>query len=217
MPRRIPNAVDAVFGGHTHGSVLGRTPGGVPIAQGGSSGRAVARIDLVRKVDGTREVRSALDTVWADRIRADRGVDSILARYLPAADSVARRRLAEIALPMARRGNEYSLARLLADAYREETLHVGHTVQEEDARDDLVSVLHLFDRFFTLLLREAPVALVFQHSVMNEVLVDGREFRSENLVQEVDDLGVAAHAGIVSGDGGARYPQSSSTRNASRT
>jgi 2',3'-cyclic-nucleotide 2'-phosphodiesterase/3'-nucleotidase/5'-nucleotidase len=113
-----PNAVDAVFGGHSHGSVVGRTAGGIPVVQGGSSGRAVARVDLVRKVDGSREVRSGLDTVWADRIRSDRGIDSILARYLPSADSVARRRVAEIATPMARRGNEHALGRLLADAYR---------------------------------------------------------------------------------------------------
>ncbi|MBW8772499.1 MAG: 5'-nucleotidase C-terminal domain-containing protein, partial [Gemmatimonadetes bacterium] len=111
-------AVDAVIGGHSHGSVLGRSGTGVPILQGGSSGRAIAQIDFVRTVVGAREVHTALDTVWADKIRPDRGVDDMLARFRPAVDSLAHRRVVDIAIPLNRRGNDNALGRLIADAYR---------------------------------------------------------------------------------------------------
>ncbi len=111
-------AVDAVIGGHTHWSVRGATSSGIPVLQAGSSGRAVARVDLVRTVVGAREVRTGLDTVWADRIRPDRGVEEMLARYRPAVDSLAHRRMAEIAIPLNRRGTDHALGRLIADAYR---------------------------------------------------------------------------------------------------
>ena len=113
-----PGQVDAVIGGHSHWSVLGTSATGVPVLQGGSSGRAIARIDLVRTVVGAREIRTALDTVWADRVRPDPGIDRMLATYRPAADSLARRQVATLALPMGRRGGDYPLGRLIADAYR---------------------------------------------------------------------------------------------------
>ncbi|MBW8772962.1 MAG: 5'-nucleotidase C-terminal domain-containing protein [Gemmatimonadetes bacterium] len=113
-----PGAVDAVIGGHTHWSVVGTSHTGVPVLQGGSSGRAIARIDLVKTVVAAREARVALDTVWADRLRPDPGIDSILSRFRPAADSLARRPMATIALPMERKGDEYALGRLIADSYR---------------------------------------------------------------------------------------------------
>lgn len=111
-------AVDAVIGGHSHGSVRGTSSTGIPILQGGSSGRAIARIDIVRTVVGAREIRTGLDTVWADHVRPDRGVDEMLARFRPSVDSLAHRRVADIAIPLNRRGNEYALGRLIADAYR---------------------------------------------------------------------------------------------------
>ncbi len=113
-----PNQLDAVIGGHSHFSVRGTSSTGVPVLQGGSSGRAIARIDLIKTVVGAREVRTALDTAFADRIRPDRGVDSLLARYRPAIDSLAKRRIAQIMLPLNRGGNEFGLGRLIADANR---------------------------------------------------------------------------------------------------
>ena len=113
-----PGAVDAVIGGHSHWSVFGTSHTGVPVLQGGSSGRAIARIDLVKTVVAAREVRAAIDTVWADRIRPDPGIDSILARYRPAADSMAHRAMATLALPLERKGDQYALGNLIADAYR---------------------------------------------------------------------------------------------------
>ena len=113
-----PEALDAVIGGHSHGSVLGTSRSGIPVLQGGSSGRAIARIDLIKTVVGARQVRSALDTIWADRVRPDTAVDRMLATYRPRADSLAHRVVGTIALPMARRGGDYPLGRLIADADR---------------------------------------------------------------------------------------------------
>jgi len=113
-----PGQLDAVIGGHSHQTVRGTSATGVPVLQGGSSGRAVARIDLIKTVVGAREARTAIDTAFADRIRPDKGVDSLLARYRPAVDSLAKRRVASLALPMNRSGNEFPLGRLIADANR---------------------------------------------------------------------------------------------------
>jgi 5'-nucleotidase len=113
-----PGQLDAVIGGHSHQIVRGTSSTGVPVLQGGSSGRAVARIDLIKTVVGAREARTAIDTAFADRIRPDPGVDSLLARYRPAVDSLAKRRIATLALPMNRSGNEFPLGRLIADANR---------------------------------------------------------------------------------------------------
>lgn len=113
-----PGMLDAVIGGHSHQVVRGVSSTGVPVLQGGSSGRAVARIDLIRTVVGAREARTAIDTAYADRIRPDKGIDSLLARYRPAVDSLAKRRIANLALPLNRTGNEFPLGRLIADANR---------------------------------------------------------------------------------------------------
>ena len=113
-----PGTVDAVFGGHTHGTVLGATRGGVPVLQAGSSGRGIARLDVVRTVVGARELHAAIDTAWSDRLRPDSAVSALLDRYRPLADSLAHRPVATLELPLLRRGNDYPLGRLMADAYR---------------------------------------------------------------------------------------------------
>lgn len=146
-----PDAVDAVIGGHTHWSVQGATRTGTPVLQGGSSGRAIARIDIVRTVVGAREVRTGLDTVWADRLRADPGVDSMLARYRPAVDSLARRRVAEIAIPLNRRGNDHSLGRLIADAYRNALRTDLALVNNGGIRRDLPSGVLTFGTAYELM------------------------------------------------------------------
>ena len=43
---------------------------------------------------------------------------------------------------------------VLADHQRIELLHVGKAFEEDDARDQLVGVMHLLDRFLALLLGE---------------------------------------------------------------
>jgi hypothetical protein len=76
-------------------------------------------------------------------------------------------------------------------------LHVGEAVEEDDAFHQLVGVLHLLDRFLAPLLGEVLQAPVVQQAVVQPVLVDGRQFVSQGLVQEIDDLWIALHAELL--------------------
>jgi hypothetical protein len=81
----------------------------------------------------------------------------------------------------------------LAHAHRVEALHVGDAVEVEDAVDDDVGVLHLVDRLVAAVLAEAAVPPVVAHLGVDEVLVDRRQLRREDVVQDVEDLGVSLH------------------------
>ena len=81
----------------------------------------------------------------------------------------------------------------LADAHREQALHVRHAVEVEDPLDHDVGVLHLVDRLVAAVLGEAVVAPVRAHLRVDEVLVDRRQLRGEHVVEELDDVGVTLH------------------------
>ena len=81
----------------------------------------------------------------------------------------------------------------LADVDLVEALDVRHAVEEQDPLDELVGVLHLVDRLLADLggeLVEAPVGV---HLGVDEVLVDGRQLRRQDVVERFDDLVVALH------------------------
>ena len=62
---------------------------------------------------------------------------------------------------------------VLPDVQRVEHLHVGEAVEEDDALDELVGMLHFLDRFLAPLLGEILVAPVIQQPVMQPVLTNG--------------------------------------------
>ena len=66
-------------------------------------------------------------------------------------------------------------------------------LEEEDALDQLVGMLHLVDRFVPLVFGETADAPVGEHPVMEPVLVDCGQFVGERLVKELDDLRIAFH------------------------
>ena len=72
-------------------------------------------------------------------------------------------------------------------------LQVGMAFEEDDARDELVGVMHFLDRFRALLLGELAVAPVLQQPVVKPVLVDGAELQKQRLVKPLDDLFFAFH------------------------
>ena len=82
---------------------------------------------------------------------------------------------------------------VLPDVQGVDHLHVGETVEKNNALDDLVGVLHLLDRLLAPILGEVAVAPVVQQPVMQPVLVDGRQFVPQAAVEIFDDLGVALH------------------------
>jgi hypothetical protein len=63
----------------------------------------------------------------------------------------------------------------------------------QDARDQLVGVLHLADGLLAHLVPEPVVAPVLAHAGVDEVLVDRGQLVGEDLVQGVDDLIVSTH------------------------
>ena len=71
----------------------------------------------------------------------------------------------------------------LTDVDLAEALHVRQALEEEDALDQLVGVLHLVDRLLADVLVEPLVAPVLAHLRVQEVLVDGGELAGEDLVQ----------------------------------
>ena len=82
---------------------------------------------------------------------------------------------------------------VLADMQRIEHLHIGKAVQEDDAVDQLVGVLHLLDRFLAPLLGERFQTPVVQQAIVQPILIDGGELVPQRLVEIFDDLGFALH------------------------
>ena len=98
----------------------------------------------------------------------------------------------------ARRGLELeiglqALGHRLADRQLSEVLEVGQAVEQENALDQLVGVLHLANRLFVDLLAESLEAPVLHHAGVEEVLIDRRQLVLQELVQFGDDLWIALH------------------------
>ncbi|MNN91544.1 hypothetical protein D3C81_2096720 [compost metagenome] len=58
-------------------------------------------------------------------------------------------------------------------------------------------MLHFADGFFVLVLAQLVEAPMVQHAGMQKILVDGRQFVGQLLVQELDDGFVAFHNGLL--------------------
>src|SRR5262245_28453467 len=86
----------------------------------------------------------------------------------------------------------------LADTHAAELLEVRQALEEEDALDELVRVLHLVDRLLVDHLGDAQQAPVLAHAGVEEVLVDADELGGEHVVQGGDHLRVALHDSGVS-------------------
>ena len=74
-----------------------------------------------------------------------------------------------------------------------EILEVRQPLEEQDAFDDPVRVLHLVDALLIGLVGERVVAPVLEDARMEEILVDGGQFVGQHAVQKFDDLSVALH------------------------
>lgn len=109
--------VQLVIAGHTH-TLVNTVVNGIPVVQARSNGTAYGAIDLVRQDNGTRVWRARVETVWADRVTPDSGVNAILDRYRPMVDRLALRRVVVLRDSLPRRGDQYALGNLIADAQR---------------------------------------------------------------------------------------------------
>ena len=114
-----PGSVDAIVAGHTH-QRMETEVAGIPIVQARSSGTALGMIDFVWKTGGGRAPRTSVQTVYADSVTPDSAIAAIVASYTRRTDSIARRPIASVKLPLpkAPRGGQYALGNLIADAQR---------------------------------------------------------------------------------------------------
>ena len=83
---------------------------------------------------------------------------------------------------------------VLPDHQRVDPLQIRHALEENDARDDLVRVVHLLDGLFALLLGELGEAPIVEQAIVQPVLIDGAELKLQRFVQGLDDLFVAFHS-----------------------
>ena len=74
-----------------------------------------------------------------------------------------------------------------------EHLQVGEAVEEDDALDELVGVLHLLDQFLAPFLGQGLVAPVVEQPVMQPILVDRGELVPQASIEIFDDFCVALH------------------------
>jgi hypothetical protein len=86
---------------------------------------------------------------------------------------------------------------VLADLELAQVLQVGQPVEEEDALDQAIGMLHLLDRLVVFDVGDLLQAPLLVHAGMEEILVDRRELARELRVQELDDLPVAFHAASI--------------------
>ena len=109
--------VQLIVSGHTH-TLVNTVVNGIPIVQARSYGTAYGIADLVRRDDGSRSWRVRVETVWADRVAADAGVEAIVAKYRPEVERLSKTAVATLrdSLPVLR--GEYPLGDLIADAQR---------------------------------------------------------------------------------------------------
>lgn len=109
--------VQFIVSGHTH-SLVNTVVHGIRIVQSRANGTAYGITDLIRGSDGTRRWETRIETVWADRVTPDPGVEALLARYRPEVEKLSRQVVAVLrdSLPSLR--GEYPLGNLIADAQR---------------------------------------------------------------------------------------------------
>ncbi len=132
----ITEPVDLFVGGHTHQRVLS-TAGGIPVVEANSYGTAFSITDLERQGDSTRVVYRAVQTPWADQVDPDTAVARVVAEWEQGVRPISERRIVRFAEPMERKGDEFALGNLLADAQRTATgAHVG-LVNSGSVRRDL--------------------------------------------------------------------------------
>jgi 5'-nucleotidase len=93
---------------------------GVPVVQARSSGRAIAVVDLPLGADGSVAGRASATVrdVNSDSIPADAEIAALVSNATSSIAGRVNQRVGELRAPLLRRGDEYPLGRLIADAQR---------------------------------------------------------------------------------------------------
>src|SRR5215471_15444031 len=88
------------------------------------------------------------------------------------------------------------LLEVLADHQWRDVLQVWQAFQKDDARHQLVGVLHLLDGLFALLLCKLGKAPVVEHAIVQPILVNSAQFVLQPFIEDVDDLFLAFHPNL---------------------
>ncbi len=119
LAQGITEKVDAIVSGHTH-SLLNTEMNGIPVVQARSSGAAIAVLDLPLGPDGQVAGRAHgwVRNVGTDTIPADSDIAKVVRDATASLAARVNQRIGELRAPMLRRGEEYALGHLIADAQR---------------------------------------------------------------------------------------------------
>ncbi|MHB1313484.1 MAG: bifunctional metallophosphatase/5'-nucleotidase, partial [Gemmatimonadaceae bacterium] len=119
MAQGITEKVDAIVSGHTH-SLLNTVVNGIPVVQARSSGRAIAVLDIPLDAAGRASgaAHGWVRDIGSDTIPADADIAAMVAQATASVASRVSQRIGQLDAPMLRRGEEYALGHLIADAQR---------------------------------------------------------------------------------------------------
>jgi 2',3'-cyclic-nucleotide 2'-phosphodiesterase/3'-nucleotidase/5'-nucleotidase len=118
LAREAAGSIDAIVGGHNHiefSSVIA----GVPVVRSRSSGRAIRYVDIPVDRAARTNLDSRLVFVATDSVTPDPQVAALVGQFTEAVKSLVERPIATVpAEGMPRRGPQYALGNLIADAQR---------------------------------------------------------------------------------------------------
>jgi 2',3'-cyclic-nucleotide 2'-phosphodiesterase (5'-nucleotidase family) len=109
--------LDLLIAGHTHRPVNTRVAG-VAIVEPGAEGSSLAVADVVKTSAGGREVRTRIEPVSTDQVRADPEMEALVESYRRRADSITSRVVTTVKFPFTRDGDQYPLGGMIAEARR---------------------------------------------------------------------------------------------------
>jgi 2',3'-cyclic-nucleotide 2'-phosphodiesterase / 3'-nucleotidase / 5'-nucleotidase len=115
IARRLTERPDVFVIGHAHVNLALRV-NGFPVVEPSSSGRALQVVDV--PLDGRAATTTLRTVTGADTVGADPAVDSIVRVAVARVAERMNRPVATIAEPLRRRGNQYPLGNIIADAMR---------------------------------------------------------------------------------------------------
>jgi len=115
VARQLTERPDAFIIGHAHVNLTMRV-NGFPVVEPSSSGRALQIIDI--PLDGREATTTLRMVTGADTAGADPVVDSLVRAAVAAVQDRVRRVVATVAEPLPRKGTQYTLGNLVADAAR---------------------------------------------------------------------------------------------------
>ena len=119
LAQGITEKVDAIVSGHTH-SLLNTEVNGIPVVQARSSGRSIAVVDLPLDAQGVvaGKARGDVRNIDSDSIAPDADIAALVRNATAGIAARVNQQVAQLGTPMLRRGDEYALGRLIADAQR---------------------------------------------------------------------------------------------------